>query len=77
MGESSMNAHHRDRAVQQRDPNHSQASENIHEIIVGVLIASLTVGAIPIFQLESLSNRPEPSFVVPSEATLWSSEVPD
>jgi|GEM_PF-2251364 hypothetical protein len=73
-----MNAHHRDRAVQQRDPNHShQASENIHEIIVGVLIASLTVGAIPIFQLGSLSNRPEPSFVVPSEATLWSSEVSD
>jgi len=73
-----MNAHHRDRAVQQRDTNHSQqASENIHEIIVGVLIASLTVGAIPIFQLDSLSNRPEPSFVVPSEATLWSSEVPD
>ena len=72
-----MNAHHRDRAVQQRDPNHNNASENTHEIIVGVLIASLTVGAIPIFQLDSLSNRPEPSFVVPSEATLWSSEVPD
>lgn len=70
-----MNAHHHDRAVQRRDPNHSNTSENIHEIIVGVLIASLTVGAIPIFQVGSLSNAPEPSFVVPSEATLWS-EVP-
>ncbi|NMG59801.1 hypothetical protein E1H12_15065 [Geitlerinema sp. P-1104] len=70
--ELAMNAHHRDRPSQPGDRQANAASENIHEIIVGVLIASFTLAAIPILRLESLSNSPNPSVVVPSEATLWS-----
>lgn len=67
-----MNAQNRDRPSRPGNTHSNARSENIHEIIVGVLIASFTVAAIPIFQLESLSNSPNPSVVVPSEATLWS-----
>lgn len=71
-----MNAHHNHHATHRGDPTPSSASENVHEIIVGVLIASFTIGAIPIFQIEALSGTPDPFMVVPSEATLWS-EVQD
>jgi hypothetical protein len=58
-------SHHRDETEQ------PPVRENIHEIIVSVLIASLLVGSIPIFQLKALSNYPQRHWEIPSEATLW------
>lgn len=73
-----MNAH-RDRgsAPFSPHPRHQRQVENVHEVIVGVLIASLTIGSIPLMHVKDLANSPDPVVPVPGEATLWTPVVSD
>jgi hypothetical protein len=70
-----MNAH-RDPSSTPFSPRNRQV-ENVHEVIVGVLIASLTIGSIPLMHLKDLARSPEPMVPVPSEGTLWTPVVSD
>ncbi|MBO9999089.1 MAG: hypothetical protein J7641_08805 [Cyanobacteria bacterium SID2] len=56
-----------DRSVQ------NPTDSNAQEIVLGVLIASLVVGAIPIIHSSNLALSPDANVTVPGEATLWGS----
>ncbi|MDC0834884.1 hypothetical protein CKA32_006855 [Geitlerinema sp. FC II] len=60
-----------DRSVRNTTENDAQA------IVIGVLIASFAIGAIPILHSSNLALSPESSLTVPGEATLWSEGLQD
>lgn len=54
-----------------RVPSRPQRCDNLHEIVVGVLMASVLGGSLPLTHLDRLAHPSDAIVPTPSEATLW------